>query len=94
MSNKKTSNWRVVKVFEFVHKDSSKLIITFNIHVFIVYVYPQCPKQSEVVECGYYVMRFMHDIIMSRSTSVYRRHKYTGFKTIIMSFILNQTNLQ
>ncbi|KAA0047315.1 uncharacterized protein E6C27_scaffold908G001320 [Cucumis melo var. makuwa] len=28
------------------------------------------PKQSEVVECGYYVMRFMHDIIMSTSTFI------------------------
>ncbi|KAA0047394.1 hypothetical protein E6C27_scaffold754G00510 [Cucumis melo var. makuwa] len=30
----------------------------------------KCPKQSEVVECGYYVMRFMRDIIMSTSTSI------------------------
>ncbi|KAL0546957.1 hypothetical protein IC582_016876 [Cucumis melo] len=28
------------------------------------------PKQSGVVECGYYVMRFMRDIIMSTSTSI------------------------
>ncbi|TYK00984.1 transposase [Cucumis melo var. makuwa] len=33
-------------------------------------VYLQCPKQSGVVECGYYVMRFMRDIIMSTSTSI------------------------
>ncbi|KAL0533268.1 hypothetical protein IC582_030486 [Cucumis melo] len=30
----------------------------------------KCPKQSGVVECGYYVMRFMRDIIMSTSTSI------------------------
>ncbi|KAL0556307.1 hypothetical protein IC582_004819 [Cucumis melo] len=30
----------------------------------------KCPKKSRVVECGYYVMRFMRDIIMSRSTSI------------------------
>ncbi|KAA0045609.1 uncharacterized protein E6C27_scaffold243G001190 [Cucumis melo var. makuwa] len=30
----------------------------------------KCPKQSGVVECGYYVMRFMRDIILSRSTSI------------------------
>ncbi|KAA0051130.1 hypothetical protein E5676_scaffold986G00680 [Cucumis melo var. makuwa] len=30
----------------------------------------KCPKQSGVVECGYYVMRFMGDIIMSTSTSI------------------------
>ncbi|KAL4017073.1 hypothetical protein IC575_024747 [Cucumis melo] len=30
----------------------------------------KCPKQSGVVECGYYVMRFMCDIIISRSTSI------------------------
>ncbi|KAA0061183.1 transposase [Cucumis melo var. makuwa] len=30
----------------------------------------KCPKQSGVVECGYYVMRFMRDIIISRSTSI------------------------
>ncbi|TYK04463.1 uncharacterized protein E5676_scaffold409G00690 [Cucumis melo var. makuwa] len=35
-----------------------------------LYVYLQCPKQSGVVECGYYVMRFMRDIIMSTSTSI------------------------
>ncbi|KAL0544283.1 hypothetical protein IC582_019396 [Cucumis melo] len=35
-----------------------------------LYVYLQCPKQSGVVECGYYVMRFMRDIILSRSTSI------------------------
>ena len=70
MSNQRKPNWRVVKVFEFVHKDSSKLIITFNIHVFIVCMHTQCLKQSRVIECGYYVMRLMHDIILSRSTSV------------------------
>uniref|UniRef100_A0A9I9E4X0 Ubiquitin-like protease family profile domain-containing protein n=1 Tax=Cucumis melo TaxID=3656 RepID=A0A9I9E4X0_CUCME len=36
----------------------------------IMKVYPQCPKQSRVVECGYYVMRFMCDIILSKSTSI------------------------
>ncbi|TYK02851.1 hypothetical protein E5676_scaffold218G00510 [Cucumis melo var. makuwa] len=30
-----------------------------------LYAYLQCPKQSGVVECGYYVMQFMCDIIMS-----------------------------
>ncbi|KAL0553501.1 hypothetical protein IC582_007396 [Cucumis melo] len=30
----------------------------------------KCAKQSGVVECGYYVMRFMRDIILSRSTSI------------------------
>ncbi|TYK06371.1 uncharacterized protein E5676_scaffold163G00630 [Cucumis melo var. makuwa] len=35
-----------------------------------LYVYLQCPKQSEVLECGYYVMWFMCDIILSRSTSI------------------------
>ncbi|KAA0045190.1 uncharacterized protein E6C27_scaffold30G001910 [Cucumis melo var. makuwa] len=30
----------------------------------------KCPKQSGVVECGYYVMWFMRDIIISRSTSI------------------------
>ncbi|KAA0025510.1 uncharacterized protein E6C27_scaffold417G001180 [Cucumis melo var. makuwa] len=35
-----------------------------------LYVYLQCPKQSGVVECGYYVMWFMRDIIMSTSTSI------------------------
>ncbi|KAA0043076.1 transposase [Cucumis melo var. makuwa] len=30
----------------------------------------KCPKQSGLVECGYYVMRFMRDIIMSASTSI------------------------
>ncbi|KAA0034834.1 uncharacterized protein E6C27_scaffold213G00760 [Cucumis melo var. makuwa] len=30
----------------------------------------KCLKQSGVVECGYYVMRFMRDIIMSTSTSI------------------------
>ncbi|KAL0559471.1 hypothetical protein IC582_004082 [Cucumis melo] len=30
----------------------------------------KCPKQSRVVECGYYVMRFMRDIILSTSTSI------------------------
>uniref|UniRef100_A0A9I9EK60 Ubiquitin-like protease family profile domain-containing protein n=1 Tax=Cucumis melo TaxID=3656 RepID=A0A9I9EK60_CUCME len=35
-----------------------------------LYVYLQCPKQSGVVECGYYVMWFMRDIILSRSTSI------------------------
>ncbi|KAL4027983.1 hypothetical protein IC575_011173 [Cucumis melo] len=30
----------------------------------------KCPKQSGVVECGYYMMRFMRDIIMSTSTSI------------------------
>ncbi|KAA0050116.1 metallothionein-1-like [Cucumis melo var. makuwa] len=30
----------------------------------------KCPKQSEVLECGYYVMWFMRDIILSRSTSI------------------------
>ncbi|KAA0053279.1 hypothetical protein E6C27_scaffold102G00810 [Cucumis melo var. makuwa] len=35
-----------------------------------LYVYLQCPKQSGVVECGYYMMRFMRDIIMSTSTSI------------------------
>ncbi|KAL0550037.1 hypothetical protein IC582_014533 [Cucumis melo] len=30
----------------------------------------KCPKQSGVVECGYYVMWFMRDIIMSTSTSI------------------------
>ncbi|KAA0036733.1 uncharacterized protein E6C27_scaffold20G00050 [Cucumis melo var. makuwa] len=35
-----------------------------------LYVYLQCPKQSGVVKCGYYVMQFMRDIIMSTSTSI------------------------
>uniref|UniRef100_A0A9I9EG58 Ubiquitin-like protease family profile domain-containing protein n=1 Tax=Cucumis melo TaxID=3656 RepID=A0A9I9EG58_CUCME len=30
----------------------------------------KCPKQSEVVECGYYMMRFMLDIILSKSISI------------------------
>ncbi|KAA0062841.1 transposase [Cucumis melo var. makuwa] len=30
----------------------------------------KCPKQSGVVECGYYVMWFMRDIIISMSTSI------------------------
>uniref|UniRef100_A0A9I9EIE6 Ubiquitin-like protease family profile domain-containing protein n=1 Tax=Cucumis melo TaxID=3656 RepID=A0A9I9EIE6_CUCME len=30
----------------------------------------KCPKQSGKVECGYYVMRFMRDIILSMSTSI------------------------
>ncbi|KAL0554291.1 hypothetical protein IC582_008209 [Cucumis melo] len=30
----------------------------------------KCAKKSGVVECGYYVMRFMRDIIMSTSTSI------------------------
>ncbi|KAA0053572.1 uncharacterized protein E5676_scaffold522G00900 [Cucumis melo var. makuwa] len=30
----------------------------------------KCPKQSGEVECGYYVMQFMRDIIMSTSTSI------------------------
>ncbi|TYK04901.1 hypothetical protein E5676_scaffold143G001050 [Cucumis melo var. makuwa] len=30
----------------------------------------KCPKQSGVLECGCYVMRFMRDIIMSTSTSI------------------------
>ncbi|TYJ98261.1 uncharacterized protein E5676_scaffold203G00030 [Cucumis melo var. makuwa] len=29
-----------------------------------------CPKQLGVVECGYYVMKFMRDIILSTSTSI------------------------
>uniref|UniRef100_A0A9I9EEK8 Ubiquitin-like protease family profile domain-containing protein n=1 Tax=Cucumis melo TaxID=3656 RepID=A0A9I9EEK8_CUCME len=35
-----------------------------------LYEYPQCPKQSRVVECGYYVMQFMWDIILSKCTSI------------------------
>uniref|UniRef100_A0A9I9EIG3 Ubiquitin-like protease family profile domain-containing protein n=1 Tax=Cucumis melo TaxID=3656 RepID=A0A9I9EIG3_CUCME len=30
----------------------------------------KCPKRSGVVECGYYVMRFMRDIILSTSTFI------------------------
>ncbi|KAL0533404.1 hypothetical protein IC582_030243 [Cucumis melo] len=30
----------------------------------------KCPKGSGVVECGYYVMRFMRDIILSTSASI------------------------
>ena len=36
----------------------------------MLYMHPQCPKQSGAVECGYNVMRFMHDIILSLSTSI------------------------
>ena len=32
--------------------------------------YKQCPKQSGVVECGYYVMRYMREIILSGTTSI------------------------
>ncbi|KAA0060591.1 36.4 kDa proline-rich protein-like [Cucumis melo var. makuwa] len=57
-------------------KDFSSMrpIATASLDAYIMsshlYVYPQCPKQSGVVECGYYVMRFMWDIILSVSTSI------------------------
>ncbi|KAA0061136.1 putative polyprotein [Cucumis melo var. makuwa] len=35
-----------------------------------LYVYLYCSKQPGVVECGYYVMWFMRDIILSTSTSI------------------------
>ncbi|KAA0047497.1 uncharacterized protein E6C27_scaffold498G001200 [Cucumis melo var. makuwa] len=35
-------------------------------------------KQSGVVECGYYVMWFMHDIILSTSTSIIHIMKYSS----------------
>ncbi|KAA0047610.1 transposase [Cucumis melo var. makuwa] len=46
------------------------LLIPYNFGSSRLYVYLQCPKQSGVVERGYYVMRFMHDIILSKSTSI------------------------
>ena len=36
----------------------------------LLYVHPQCAKQNGVVESGYYIMRFMCDMILSRSTSI------------------------
>ncbi|KAL0556686.1 hypothetical protein IC582_005201 [Cucumis melo] len=30
----------------------------------------KCPKQGGIVECGYYVMRFMHDIILSSNRTI------------------------
>lgn len=33
-------------------------------------LYEQCPKQLGVVECGYYVMRFMREIVLQNNTSI------------------------
>uniref|UniRef100_A0A9I9E4D6 Ubiquitin-like protease family profile domain-containing protein n=1 Tax=Cucumis melo TaxID=3656 RepID=A0A9I9E4D6_CUCME len=30
----------------------------------------KCPKQGGIVECGYYVMRFMRDIILSSNRTI------------------------
>ena len=72
-------------------------------------MHPYGPKQAGVVECGYYVMQFMCNIILSKSTSIINvvsitilkqsschlfRMKLNNFKTIIMSFISIETNLK
>lgn len=33
-------------------------------------LYALCPKQLGGVECGYYVKRYMHDIILFNNTSI------------------------
>ncbi|KAA0050341.1 putative transposon protein [Cucumis melo var. makuwa] len=42
--------------------DDLKILWEEGVKSFVVYL--QCPKQSGAVECGYYVMQFMRDIIM------------------------------
>ncbi|KAL0549101.1 hypothetical protein IC582_013581 [Cucumis melo] len=54
----------------------------------------KCPKQSEVVECGYYVMRFMRDIIMSTSTSIIQIVSITVIKLACIYFFVNKIHLE
>ncbi|KAA0038005.1 uncharacterized protein E6C27_scaffold36G001940 [Cucumis melo var. makuwa] len=35
----------------------------------------KCPKQGGIVECGYYVMRFMRDIILSSNRTIIEVHR-------------------